>query len=82
MPRNGRAIRNIAFFGDGNILPSDPVYIEAFETAKLLAQNGYTIVNGGGPGVMNAATSGAQMGAGKTLTVTFNPKDATEFEGR
>lgn len=82
MPRKNRTIKNIAFFGDANILPNDPVYIESFETAKLLAQAGYTIVNGGGPGVMNAATTGAQMGGGKTLTVTFDPKDTTEFEGR
>ena len=75
-------IRNVAFFGDANIPESDPVYKSAFETAKVLAQNGFTIVDGGGPGVMHAATSGAQEGNGPTLTVTFDPVNAPGYEGR
>lgn len=75
-------IKNIAFFGDANIAPSDPTYKDAFEIAKTLAKEGYTIVNGGGPGVMNASTQGAEEGGGETLSVTFNPKDAPGYEGR
>jgi len=75
-------IKHIAFFGDANIEPSDPVYKKAFEAAKLLAENGYTIVNGGGPGVMAASTKGAEEGHGETLTVTFYPQNAPGFEGR
>lgn len=75
-------IKNIAFFGDANIESSDPTYKDAFEIAKVLAQANYTIVNGGGPGVMNAATQGAESGGGETLSVTFNPKDAPGYEGR
>jgi len=75
-------IKNIAFFGDANIPKSDPVYKNAFGVAKKLASEGYTIVNGGGPGVMNASTQGAEEVGGETLTVTFAPKDAPGFEGR
>jgi hypothetical protein len=75
-------IRNVAFFGDANISKNDPVYKDAFETAKILAENGFTIVDGGGPGVMQAATSGAQAGDGPTLTVTFDPVNAPGYEGR
>lgn len=82
MPGKNKKIKKIAFFGDANILPNDPVYIEAFETARLLGEAGYLIVDGGGPGVMVAATTGARMGGGKTLTVTFDPKDAPGFEGK
>lgn len=82
MRNSAQKIRNIAFFGDANILQDDPVYKDAFETAKLLAEAGYKVVDGGGPGVMVAATTGARMGGGKTLTVTFDPKDAPGFEGR
>ncbi len=82
MPGKNKKIKNIAFFGDANILPNDPVYIDSFETAKILGEAGYQIVDGGGPGVMVAATTGARMGGGKTLTVTFNPKDAPGFEGK
>jgi uncharacterized protein (TIGR00730 family) len=76
------AIKNIAFFGDANISKKDPVYKDAFETAKILASEGYTIVNGGGPGVMNASTQGAEAVGGETIAVTFDPKDAPGFEGR
>lgn len=75
-------IKNIAFFGDADVSPSDPVYKSAFATAKLLAENGFTIVNGGGPGVMNAATSGAQAAGGPTLTITFDPLEAPGYEGK
>ena len=75
-------IKNIAFFGDANIPRKDPVYKRAFNTAKLLASEGYTIVNGGGPGVMEASTKGAEVGGGETLSITFSPTDAPGFEGK
>lgn len=75
-------IKNIAFFGDANIPEDDPTYKDSFEVAKTLAKEGYTIVNGGGPGVMNASTQGAEEGGGKTISITFDPEDAPGFEGR
>jgi uncharacterized protein (TIGR00730 family) len=75
-------IKNVAFFGDANIPKSDPVYRDAYETAKTLAKEGFTIVNGGGPGVMDASTQGAEAAGGGTLSVTFSPKDAPGYEGR
>ena len=75
-------IKNIAFFGDANVPKSDPVYKDAYGVAKILAQKGFTIVNGGGPGVMDASTQGAQSAGGETLSVTFDPRDAPGYEGR
>jgi len=75
-------IKNIGFFGDSQVPKSNPVYAEAYEIAKLLAEEGFTIVDGGGPGVMDAATKGAEAGGGETIAVTFYPKDAPGFEGR
>jgi len=75
-------VKNIAFFGDANIPKSDPVYKDAYEVARLLAEKGYTIVNGGGPGVMDASTQGAQSVNGETISVTFDPQDAPGYEGR
>ncbi|MBI2010540.1 MAG: LOG family protein [Candidatus Chisholmbacteria bacterium] len=75
-------IKNVAFFGYADAKPETELYQQAFATAKLLAQHGYTIVNGGGPGVMHAATQGAEAAGGETLAVTFSPKDAPGFEGR
>lgn len=81
-PNKPPLINRIAFFGDAQIQTTDPVYLEAFGTAKLLAQKGYAIVNGGGPGVMDASTQGAVSGGGETIAVTFSPKNAKSFEGR
>jgi uncharacterized protein (TIGR00730 family) len=75
-------IKNIAFFGDANTPSTDPVYKDAFEIAEILAKEGFTIVNGGGPGIMDASTKGAEAAGGETLSVTFYPKDAPGFEGR
>lgn len=75
-------IKNIAFFGDANVPKNDPVYKDAFAVAQDLAERGFAIVNGGGPGVMDASTQGAIAGNGETISVTFYPKDATNFEGR
>jgi len=74
--------KHVAFFGDADVLPESDVYQDAFEVAKIVASNGLTIVNGGGPGVMDASTKGAEAGHGETLSVTFYPKNAPGFEGR
>lgn len=75
-------IKNVAFFGDADLPETDKTYKDAYEIAKIMAENGYTIVNGGGPGVMDASTQGAEAVRGDTLSVTFYPEDATGFEGR
>ena len=59
-------IKNIAFFGDADISETDETYKAAFDVAEALALEGYVVVDGGGPGVMEAATSGAEKGGGKT----------------
>lgn len=75
-------IKNVTIFGCSEVKPGSPDYDGAFQVSKLLAQNGYTIVNGAGPGVMEASTDGAHAGGGKAIGLTFNPKDMTHFEGR
>ena len=75
-------IERIAFFGSADIDEEHPLYKEAFKVARYLAYHGKVIVNGGGPGVMDASTQGAKAGNGKTVAVTFYPKDMPEFEGR
>ncbi len=75
-------IKNVAIFGSADITPDHEVYQAAYETAKTLGSLGLRIVNGGGPGVMKAATDGARAGGGKSLAVTFHPVNAPYFEGR
>lgn len=75
-------IKKVVFFGYSKSKSGDEEYDAAFRTAKLLAQKGLEIVNGGGPGVMRAATEGAHAGGGKATVVSFIPRDMTHFEGR
>lgn len=79
---SGHFIRNVAFFGDADISETDETYKAAFDLAQSLAAEGYVIVDGGGPGVMEAATSGAAKGGGKTISVTFDPVNAPGYEGK
>jgi uncharacterized protein (TIGR00730 family) len=74
--------RNITFLGFSESVETDPEYRAAYETGRLLAESGYTVVDGGGPGVMQAASMGAKAGGGKTVGVTFYPKNIPNFEGR
>ena len=76
-------IKNVAFLGFADATPSDQEYKDAFETAKILAQNGYTVIDGGGPGIMRAATEGAHDGGGHVIGITYYPESKEpNFEGR
>jgi uncharacterized protein (TIGR00730 family) len=75
-------IKQVTIFGYAETKADEKLFENARETAKVLAKAGYTIVNGGGPGVMRAATIGAHEGGGKAIGVTFYPQDRVQFEGR
>lgn len=79
---SSRLINNVTFFGDSAIPEGDPIFESVKAAAELLANNGYTIVDGGGPGIMQAATSGAQAADGKTIAIYWEPKLASHFEGK
>jgi uncharacterized protein (TIGR00730 family) len=77
-----RKINRIAFLGGASIEPDDQHFKSAFETAKLLAENGYEIMNGGGPGIMRASTLGAHGAGGSVTAVTYHPSvKHKNFEG-
>lgn len=77
-----RKISRVAFLGGSQWQTTDQAFKDAYETAKLLAQHGYEIVNGGGPGVMRAATLGAHDGGARTLAITYHPnKIKLHYEG-
>lgn len=81
-PKMDSKIKRIDIFGSADVDEQHPLYKDVFNVARTLAYHDKLIVDGGGPGVMDAATKGAQAAGGKTLVVTFYPKDAPEFEGR
>lgn len=75
-------LERVTFLGYADAKEADDPFKAAFEVAALCAKRGYTVVNGGGPGVMKASTLGAKSAGGKTIGVTFFPKDIPMFEGR
>jgi len=80
--KTNKIIKRIAFFGDANLPDNDSSCILAKETAKLLAENDYIVVNGGGPGIMKASTDGAALGGGKVELVIIDPKhEPGNYEG-
>ena len=74
--------KRVTIFGFSEAKPEEKLYQDAFQSAKLLAEEGFVIVNGAGPGVMRAASEGAKIAGGKTIGVTFEPRGMTNFEGR
>ncbi len=61
-------VRNaVTIFGSARTPTDDPYYEKAIETAKLLAKEGFPIITGGGPGIMEAANRGAQEGNGVSI---------------
>jgi len=59
--------RGIAIFGSARTLPDDPEYKAAQETAALLAAQGFAVITGGGPGIMEAANRGAFDAGGLSI---------------
>ncbi len=59
--------REVTFFGSARFPERDKWYGVARELGRLLAQNGYTVITGGGPGIMEAGNRGAYEGNGESV---------------
>ncbi len=57
----------VSVFGSTQIGPDDPVYAMAQQIGRLLAQHGYAVITGGGPGVMEAVNKGAYEAGGVSV---------------
>jgi hypothetical protein len=57
----------VSIFGSARTLPGQPDYLAAERVAQLLAEAGFTIITGGGPGIMEAANKGALAGGGESV---------------
>ena len=59
--------RGVAIFGSARTDPADPQYLAAQETARILAEKGFAIITGAGPGIMEAANRGAKLAGGRSI---------------
>lgn len=57
----------VTMFGSARTKPDHPTYKKATAIAKLLAENGFGIITGGGPGIMEASNKGAREGNGPSI---------------
>ena len=59
--------RGISIFGSARTATTDPYYEKAQETAALLTREGFAVITGGGPGIMEAANRGAFEAGGVSV---------------
>lgn len=57
----------VTVFGSARFQEADPHYGLARETGRLLAEVGFTVMTGGGPGIMEAANRGAKDAGGRSV---------------
>jgi uncharacterized protein (TIGR00730 family) len=57
----------VSIFGSARVKPGEETYEKTVTIARKLAQNGYHVITGGGPGVMEAGNKGAREGGAKSV---------------
>lgn len=57
----------VSIFGSARTKPTDRYYDETVEIAEKIVKQGFGVITGGGPGLMEAANKGAQQGDGTSV---------------
>lgn len=66
-----RNVRKITCFGSARIKEDEPAYIQAKKFSQLAARQGYMVITGGGPGIMQACNEGATEHFSFGLNITL-----------
>ena len=62
----------VSIFGSSRVGTGDPLYEKARTTARLFAENGFNVITGGGPGLMEAANRGAAEGGAQSVGLNIH----------
>lgn len=62
----------ISVFGSARTTDDNKYYQLGLEVSKRLAEAGYGVITGGGPGIMEAGNKGAQQGGGKSVGLNID----------
>src|SRR5947207_13808262 len=57
----------VTVFGSARVGESHPAYVGARETGRLFGERGWSVITGGGGGVMEAANRGVKEGGGQSI---------------
>jgi uncharacterized protein (TIGR00730 family) len=57
----------VSIFGSSRLKSRDPYYKKTVKIAELLSKRGFSVISGGGPGMMEAANKGARKGKGLSI---------------
>ena len=57
----------VSIFGSARTAPDHPYYILTERIARLLSDSGFSVISGGGPGIMEAANKGAYFGKSPSI---------------
>ena len=63
---------SISIFGSARTSPQDIYYKKTIEIAKMIADMGFGVISGAGPGIMEAANKGAKENNGKSVGLRIN----------
>jgi len=71
-----RGVRKVTVFGSARARPEEPIYKVAREFGRRLAEEGFMVITGGGPGIMQAANEGAgtEHSFGVNILLPFEQK--------
>lgn len=57
----------VTIFGSARLGEDSYYYHQAIKVGKMLSEVGFSVITGGGPGIMEAANKGAKMGRSKSI---------------